>query len=121
MGQLRITGGMLKGRRISLVKGGKTRYTSGKVREAVFDIIGDVAGFYVLDLFAGAGSFTVEAISRGVRLKVIFDDSELLLRLLDLLQKDHYLERDIEGNYAFRFPLIRRWWRFDRSLAPANS
>jgi hypothetical protein len=28
---------------------------------------------------------------------------------------------DTDGKYAFRFPLIRRWWRFDRSLAPANS
>jgi len=29
-------------------------------------------------------------------------------------------ERDIVGNYAFRFPLVRRWWRFDRSLVPAK-
>jgi hypothetical protein len=45
-----------------------------------------------------------------------FDDTEELLKLLKLLQQDHYLERNDKGNYAFRFPLIRRWWRFDRSL-----
>jgi 16S rRNA (guanine(966)-N(2))-methyltransferase RsmD len=46
---------------------GRTRLTSARVREAVFDIVGDVAGCAVLDLFAGAGSFTVEALSREAR------------------------------------------------------
>ena len=52
--------------------------------------------------------------------KVIEDgqlkDEEKLRELLKLLQQDHYLERDLEGRYAFRYQLIRRWWRFDRSL-----
>ena len=74
-----------------------------------------------LDVVAAADApLSLEAIRRGVSLKVVFDDSEVLLRLLDLLQKDHYLERDTDGKYAFRFPLIRRWWRFDRSLGSAN-
>ncbi len=63
---LRITGGKYKGRRIAMPHG-RTRLTSARVREAVFDIVGDVAGCEVLDLFAGAGSFTVEALSREAR------------------------------------------------------
>ncbi len=46
---------------------GRTRLTSARVREAVFDIVGDVTGCDVLDLFAGAGSFTCEALSREAR------------------------------------------------------
>ena len=47
----------------------------------------------------------------------IFDDREKLLRLLTLLERDHYLERSSgTGHYQFRFPLVRRWWRLDRGL-----
>lgn len=38
-----------------------------------------------------------------------FDDHEKLRRLLALLEQDHYLKRDMDGRYQFRFPLIRRW------------
>jgi 16S rRNA (guanine966-N2)-methyltransferase len=65
MSGIRITGGRHKGRRIVASKGGRGRFTSAKVREAVFDLVGPVDDFAVLDLFAGAGSFTVEALSRG--------------------------------------------------------
>lgn len=62
---MRITGGVLKGRKIILLKRGDVRYTSSKVREAIFNMLGDVAKKTVLDLFAGSGSFTIEALSRG--------------------------------------------------------
>ena len=56
MAGIRITGGTHKGRRISISRDGRTRYTSAKVRQAVFNLVGDVGGLDVLDLFAGAGS-----------------------------------------------------------------
>lgn len=65
MNKLRITGGRLRNRTISIVPGNDARYTSSKVREALFNIIGDVEGKHILDLFAGSGSFSVEALSRG--------------------------------------------------------
>jgi 16S rRNA (guanine966-N2)-methyltransferase len=45
------------------------RPTSERVREAVFDILGDpgVGGARVLDLYAGTGAFGIEALSRGAR------------------------------------------------------
>jgi 16S rRNA (guanine(966)-N(2))-methyltransferase RsmD len=45
--------------------GAATRPTSEKVREAVFQILGDVTGARVLDLFAGSGALGIEALSRG--------------------------------------------------------
>lgn len=65
MNTLRITGGLLRGRNISLPAKRGIRYTSSKVREAIFNILGDVQGMKILDLFAGSGSFSVEALSRG--------------------------------------------------------
>jgi len=43
-------------------------------------------------------------------------DRDDLLRLLRLMDADHYLSRDTDGRYCFRFPLIRRWWKVDRGL-----
>ena len=45
-----------------------------------------------------------------------FDDRDRLIRVLRLLERDHYVSRDPNGSYKFRFPLIRRWWRLDRGL-----
>ena len=41
-----------------------------------------------------------------------------LLRLLELIMQDHYLEEptDFPRTYRFRFPLVKRWWRFDQGL-----
>ena len=52
------------------------------------------------------------ASSRGSTVK----DRDDLLRLLRLMDADHYLSRDTDGGYRFRFPLIRRWWKLDRGL-----
>jgi len=45
-----------------------------------------------------------------------FDDRERLLRLLSLMERDHYLRRQEDGRYHFRFPLICRWWKMHRGL-----
>jgi 16S rRNA (guanine966-N2)-methyltransferase len=46
--------------------GRATRPTTSLVREALFNIIGDsIRGARVLDLFAGAGTLGIEALSRG--------------------------------------------------------
>lgn len=62
---MRIVGGSLGGRVLRAPRGAATRPTSEKVREAVFDIIGSIAGDRVLDLFAGSGALGIEALSRG--------------------------------------------------------
>lgn len=43
-------------------------------------------------------------------------DEEDLRTLLRLLARDHYLTRREDGRYAFRFGLIKRWWRVSRDL-----
>jgi hypothetical protein len=70
-----------------------------------------------LDAVAVGEPLDFEGILREVRNRASFDDVERLRQLLRFLQQDHYLERDpVSGHYRFRFPLIRRWWRFDRNL-----
>jgi 16S rRNA (guanine966-N2)-methyltransferase len=60
------------------------RPTSERVREAVFDILGDgaVRGARVLDLFAGTGAFGIEALSRGAATAVFLERTRTVARAL---------------------------------------
>lgn len=63
---MRIVAGEYGGRRLKAVPGMKTRPTTDKVKEAMFNIIGPyLDGGQVLDLFAGSGGLSIEAVSRG--------------------------------------------------------
>jgi len=62
----RVTAGTSRGRLLKTPPGRSTRPTTSLVREALFNIIGDsIRGARVLDLFAGAGTLGIEALSRG--------------------------------------------------------
>jgi len=66
MGNLRVIGGERRGFPLRSPRGGELRPTSNRVREALFDILGDkVRGSRFLDLFAGTGAVGIEALSRG--------------------------------------------------------
>ncbi|MDR1759316.1 MAG: RsmD family RNA methyltransferase [Fibrobacter sp.] len=62
---IRITGGTLRSRLIPSPPGDKTRPTASVTREALFNILADVSGAVVLDLFSGSGIIGLEALSRG--------------------------------------------------------
>lgn len=66
--RLRLTGGTARGLPLSEPRGVRLRPTSGLVREALFNILGDtVVDARVLDLYAGTGALGIEALSRGAR------------------------------------------------------
>ena len=72
---IRITSGILKGRRFEVVGAG-VRPTMESVREAIFSSLGgDQCGRRVLDLFAGSGSLGLEAWSRGAS-EVVFVEAD---------------------------------------------
>lgn len=62
---MRIIGGEFRSRIISMPKGVDIRPTQDKVREAIFNLLGDISGKEMLELFAGSGAFGIEALSRG--------------------------------------------------------
>jgi 16S rRNA (guanine966-N2)-methyltransferase len=79
---MRIIAGEFRGRRLAAIKG-PLRPTSDKVREAIFSILGPaVAGGTVLDLFAGTGALTLEALSRGAKDAVLVEENAAALRVL---------------------------------------
>lgn len=71
---MRVVAGEYGGRRLKAVPGMKTRPTTDKVKEAMFNIIGPyLDGGFVLDLFAGSGGLSIEAISRGADHAILVD------------------------------------------------
>ena len=80
---MRVTGGQARGRRIETVKGFEIRPTSDRVREAVFNLLGqDLSGLGVLDLFSGTGSLAIESLSRGASHAVLVDKSQQSVNLI---------------------------------------
>lgn len=62
---MRIIAGRLGGRQFNAPSNGKTHPMSEKICGALFNILGDLNGLYLLDAFAGSGALSFEAISRG--------------------------------------------------------
>ena len=63
---MRIVGGDLRGRTLRAVPGRSTRPTADRVRQSLFDLLGQRCdGLEVLDLYAGTGALSLEALSRG--------------------------------------------------------
>ena len=72
---MRVTGGSERGRQLKVPPGSLVRPTSDKVKQALFNILGDrVRDAVFLDLFAGAGGIGIESLSRGAE-RVMFVDA----------------------------------------------
>src|SRR4051812_35107357 len=71
---MRVISGTAKGRSLKAVPGMGTRPTTDKVKEAIFSMIGPYFdGGQVLDLFAGTGGLSIEALSRGMQRAILTD------------------------------------------------
>ena len=83
---MRIVAGTARGRRLVAPPGVDTRPTSDKVREAVFNVLGQFFdGGAVLDLYAGTGALALEALSRGFERAVCVDSDR---RVADLIARN---------------------------------
>ncbi|VBB46169.1 Methyltransferase [uncultured Desulfatiglans sp.] len=100
---MRITGGQLTGLRLRSPRGRDIRPTSDRVREALFNILGQrLHDLRVLDLFAGTGVLGLEALSRGAAEAFFVDRSqhsrELILQNLALCrfqERGRFLQHDL--------------------------
>lgn len=71
---MRVIAGSAKGIQLQAVPGSGTRPISDRVKEAVFNILGEsILDSHVLDLFAGTGSVGIEALSRGAEEAVLVE------------------------------------------------
>ena len=71
---MEIVSGTYGGRPLKTLEGKTTRPTSDKVRGAMFNMIGPYFdGGRVLDLYAGSGGLSIEAVSRGMEQAVLVE------------------------------------------------
>lgn len=113
---MRITGGEAKGRLLSSPKGMDIRPTSDRVREAIFNIIGqDLSGLKVLDLFAGTGSLGLEALSRSAQLAVFIDNAQRSVKIIKknlascgYQDSGTILKRDLKKGFPLSHPVLQQ-------------
>ena len=83
---MRIIAGEARGRRIEAPAGRNTRPTLDRIRENMFNILqADIPESRILDLFAGSGALSLEAISRGAVSAVMVDSD----RKASMIQKQN--------------------------------
>ena len=72
---------------------------------------------HLLDILSNAESpLSVDEIFNLLKSQMETEDKEKMRDVLAHLQRDHYLSRNTDGTFFFRFPIIRRWWIIDRGL-----
>lgn len=113
---MRIIAGIKKGAIIAAPPGTRTRPTADRVREAVFNILKDVSGLIVLDLFAGSGALGLEALSRGAERAYLVDNRVLAVKTISkniakMGLDNAYLSR--RDYLAFLKHAARKQHRFD--------
>jgi 16S rRNA (guanine966-N2)-methyltransferase len=82
---IRIVGGVAGGRRLAVPPGERTRPTSERAREGLFDTLAtlvELAGARVADLFAGSGAVGLEALSRGAEHALLVERDRAVARTL---------------------------------------
>jgi 16S rRNA (guanine966-N2)-methyltransferase len=73
---MRLSGGALRNRVIPAPAARAVRPTPGRVKEAIFSIVGTAVGdARALDLYAGSGAIGFEALSRGARAAVFVENN----------------------------------------------
>lgn len=83
MGAMYIGGGTVKRRRLRAVPGHAVRPTSGRVRQALFNVLRELVDDAIfIDLFAGTGSVGLEALSHGARQVYFVDHDSRALQVL---------------------------------------
>lgn len=73
---MRVIGGEFRSRRLKTVPGRAVRPTSDRLRETLFNVLGEeVVGKVFLDAYAGCGAVGIEALSRGAA-RAVFVESD---------------------------------------------
>ncbi len=76
---LKITSGIYGGRKLVQPKTNKTRPVMERTRHAIFQVLGELAGFDVLDLYAGSGALGLESVSLGAHSVTFVDTARVAM------------------------------------------
>lgn len=91
---MHITAGRFRGRNLPVPKHAGIRPTPSKVRQALFNILGDIEGACVLDLFSGSGLMALEALSRGAAEVTSVEKNKRIFKYLQDVRHDWDIQAD---------------------------
>jgi 16S rRNA (guanine966-N2)-methyltransferase len=97
---MRIIAGSLKGRIFQEPHGHKTHPMSDKMRGGLFNTLGDIEGLNFLDVFAGSGAMSFEAISRGAASSITVEKDQSAQKTIDKNIEDLKLKKNIHSAHA---------------------
>ena len=102
---IKIIAGKLKGRKLSTINIDNVRPTQAKVRKSMMDSIRTFENKTILDLFSGAGTLGIEAISRGAKKVKFIDNNNSAISILkkNILLLDLTEKSSISKNDAMEF------------------
>lgn len=99
---MRIIAGKYAKRNLFTLKSNKTRPTSDKVKESLFNSLGQFFdGGQVLDLYGGSGALAIEAVSRGYDHAVICD---INYQAVQIIKKNVALTKEETKFEVFKMP-----------------
>jgi 16S rRNA (guanine(966)-N(2))-methyltransferase RsmD len=119
---VRIVGGSARGRALHAPKGDATRPTSDRVRQSLFDLLGQRCdGLNVLDLYAGTGALALEALSRGAQQATLVESAKAAQQVIErnaseLGFDDRVILLSLDVAHALRL-LAARGAQFDLAFA----
>ena len=125
----KIIAGSLKGRKFIFPDSDGLRPTPGKTRETLFNWVQfDIANSKILDLYAGSGSLSLEAISRGAKKACLIEKNRKVFKALEsnfkILESSKYqLNNDdaisfLENQSPNPFDLVFLDPPFNKNLIP---
>lgn len=87
-------------------------YYSGRLRDADGKAVekASVAKALLSHIAIATEPQSIDQCNADLKSRMRFENRDTVVELLKSLAKDHYVTRDEDGRYRFRFPLIQKWW-----------
>ena len=79
---MRVIAGKFRSRTLKALPGLATRPTYDRLKETLFNVLGELQGAVFIDLFAGTGSIGIEALSRGAVQVYFVESNQKAARLI---------------------------------------
>ncbi|MGB0063560.1 MAG: 16S rRNA (guanine(966)-N(2))-methyltransferase RsmD [Terracidiphilus sp.] len=112
---MRIIAGTYRSRRLEAPPGLRTRPTSDRLRETLFNVLAPrIAGAIFLDLYAGSGAVGLEALSRGAARVTFVERAPAALKVL----RKNLEQLGITTGFEVRAESVAAFLRFAAKFSP---
>jgi 16S rRNA (guanine966-N2)-methyltransferase len=120
---MRIIAGEFRSRTLVAPKGTATRPTTDRARESLFNVLNNLISFdgiRVLDLYAGSGAFSFEALSRGAKHATLVERDRHAIIAIDANAKSLNVKDYVSVFHSDALQFLRKQTRqFDLIFADA--